>query len=80
MFGQTVDQGREVTEFYSVGHEIDTYRDESELVEKGRFYLANPGAAERLREAGYRRALRDHTWKRRFEELFKKIDLNASRT
>jgi spore maturation protein CgeB len=70
----------EVTEFYSVGHEIDTYRDESELVEKGRFYLANPGAAERLREAGYRRALRDHTWKRRFEELFKKIDLNASRT
>ena len=35
--------------------------------------VSNVGAAERLREAGYRRALRDHTWERRFEELFRRI-------
>jgi hypothetical protein len=68
----------EITEFYEVGREIDTYRDKSELVDKARFYLANPAAAENLREAGYRRALQDHTWTRRFEELFSKIGLNAN--
>ena len=67
----------EITQFYAVGNEIDTYHDKSELVDKMRFYLANPGAAERLRWAGYRRALRDHTWVRRFEELFAKIRLNT---
>ena len=63
----------EIMEFYEIGKEIDTYQSPDELVEKTRFYLAHPGAAEELREAGHRRALRDHTWKRRFEELFRKI-------
>jgi spore maturation protein CgeB len=68
----------EITEFYDVGNEIDTYHDESELVGKARFYLANTDAAEKLREAGYRRALRDHTWTRRFGELFEKIGLKVT--
>jgi spore maturation protein CgeB len=69
----------EIRQFYAVGREIDTYHDESELIDKVRFYLTNRNAAEALREAGYRRALRDHTWKRRFEELFVKIKLNVTR-
>ncbi len=68
----------EITEFYNVGREIDTYHTPEELVDKARFYLANPDAAEKLREAGYRRALRDHTWKRRFEELFGNIGLRGA--
>lgn len=67
----------EIAEFYEVGKEIDTYHALEELVEKTKFYLARPAEAERLREAGYRRALRDHTWKNRFEELFSKIDLTT---
>ena len=63
----------EIMEFYEIGKEIDTYQSPDELVEKTQFYLAHPGAAEELREAGYRRAFGDHTWKRRFEELFRKI-------
>lgn len=65
----------EIQEFYDVGKEIDTYRTAEELVDKTKFYLDHPDAAERLREAGYHRALRDHTWKRRFEDLFHKIGL-----
>jgi spore maturation protein CgeB len=65
----------EITEFYDVGREVETYRSPEELVDKIRFYLQHTEAAENLREAGYRRALRDHTWKRRFEELFGKIGL-----
>jgi len=67
----------EITAFYRVGHEIDTYSTPEELADKVRYYLAHPAAAEALREAGYRRALRDHTWRRRFEELFTKIGLAA---
>ncbi|MGB2705973.1 MAG: glycosyltransferase [Candidatus Omnitrophota bacterium] len=63
----------EIAEFYELGKEIDTYHTPEELVDKVRFYLIHPASAEKLREAGYRRALRDHTWKRRFETLFAKI-------
>ena len=65
----------EIKEFYEIGAEIDTYADAKELVDKAKFYLTHPQKAEALREAGYSRALRDHTWKRRFEELFSKIGL-----
>ncbi len=68
----------EIAEFYDLGREVDTYRTTDELVEKTRFYLAHPVAAERLREAGYRRALTDHTWRRRFEALFAKVGLPAA--
>ena len=63
----------EIESFYEAGTEIDTYRTPEELVDKTRYYLNHPDAAERLREAGYRRALRDHTWERRFELLFRTI-------
>jgi spore maturation protein CgeB len=67
----------EIEEFYSVGAEIDTYRTPEELAEKVRYYLSHPDAAERLREAGFRRARRDHTWECRFRELFGKIGLGT---
>jgi spore maturation protein CgeB len=68
----------EIAEFYDLGKEIDTYRAPEELVDKTKFYLSNPEAAESLRAAGYERARRDHTWVRRFEELFGKIGLSAA--
>jgi spore maturation protein CgeB len=67
----------EIAEFYAIGREIDTYRDAGELVDKSRFYLANADAAERMRNAGFERATRDHTWTRRFETLFAKTGLTA---
>jgi spore maturation protein CgeB len=65
----------EIAEFYEIGREIEIYRTPDELVEKARFFLAHPESAEKLREAGYRRALKDHTWKQRFKELFLKIGI-----
>jgi spore maturation protein CgeB len=66
----------EITEFYDVGREVDTYRSPDELVDKARFYLRHHEVAERMREAGYRRALRDHTWQSRFRELFRRIGMS----
>ena len=68
----------EISEFYDVGREIDTYRTPEELIEKTRFYLSHSDAAERLREGGYRRALGSHTWTHRFNELFAKTQLVPS--
>jgi spore maturation protein CgeB len=66
----------EIGEFYDIGREIDTYTTPDELINKTRFYLGRPEAAERLRESGYRRALREHTWRSRFEELFQKTGIS----
>ena len=60
----------EITAFYEIGKEIDTYRSREELIDKCRFYLRHPSAAGRMRNAGFQRAQRDHTWVRRFMQLF----------
>jgi spore maturation protein CgeB len=68
----------EVGEFYDIGREIDTYRTTDELIDKTRFYLSNPDAAERLRDAGYQRARGHHTWTHRFAELFAKAQIGRN--
>ena len=70
----------EIAEFYEIRKEIDTYRTPEELIDKTKFYLKNPGAAESLRAEGYERARRDHTWMRRFEELFAKIGFQSAKS
>jgi hypothetical protein len=65
----------EILEFYEPGTEIDVYRNTEELIEKTSYYLAHPSRAEKLRAAGFERAQRDHTWARRFEQLFREINL-----
>jgi len=70
----------EIEHFYEVGEQIDTYRTPDELVDKTRFYLDHPEAAEKLRQKGFERARRDHTWEQRFKELFGKIGLADTAT
>lgn len=60
----------EMTLHYEVGREIVCYRSPEELVEKARWYLEHDDEREKIRRAGHARALRDHTWHRRFETLF----------
>lgn len=69
----------EIGEFYELGTEIDCYRTPAELLDKTKFYLKHVGAAERMRERGYKRALNSHTWRHRFEELFLKLGLRNPR-
>ncbi len=70
----------EILEFYEPGKEIDVYNHTEELIEKTEYYLAHPAQAEKLRAAGYERARRDHTWQRRFEQLFREMKLRPSGT
>jgi hypothetical protein len=62
---------------YAVGREIATYRDVDECVERARALLADDDARERMAAAGRARALREHTWDRRFADLFRRLGLAA---
>lgn len=74
-----VEYQEEIEDFYEVGREIVCYTTREDLLDKVRYYLAHPEEAERIRRAGYDRARRDHTWVRRFRELFNAIGLREPR-
>lgn len=54
---------------YDVGREIVTYRTIDECVDKISLYLKRETEREEIAEAGHKRAMNDHTWNKRFEDL-----------
>jgi len=65
----------ELENHYNIGDEIVCYHDTEDLIEKIKYYLAHEDEAEAIREAGYQRARRDHTWANRFEQVFGEIGI-----
>lgn len=65
----------ELDEYFQPGREVETYRDREELLDKVRFYLRRPDLARAIRSAGRARALAEHTWERRFDDLFRHLGL-----
>lgn len=70
-----VEYMEELEEFFQFGKEIVCYHDKADLTDKIKYYLAHEDERERLRLMGHRRALAEHTWQRRFEQLFQEIGL-----
>jgi hypothetical protein len=67
----------ELAGYFEPDKEAVMYRNEEEMLSKVRFYLDHPQAAEEIRQAGYRRAFQDHTYQRRFEQLFTVLGLKV---
>ncbi len=65
----------ELASCYEIGKEIVVYENEFDCAEKIRWVLDHPAQAAQIREAGRRRALRDHTWERRFSGLFQLVGM-----
>jgi spore maturation protein CgeB len=65
----------ELAEYYDIGSEVLAYTDRDDLLDQVRHYLAHPEQAERIRRAGLLRARADHTWQRRFGDLFAALGL-----
>jgi hypothetical protein len=63
------EQHEELESVFEVGKEIVTYTTHDDLVAKIRRLLACPEEAERIRIAGRKRALREHSWEMRFEKI-----------
>ena len=66
----------ELVEYYRIDEEIICYETKEELLDKVRYYLSHRSEGERVREAGLRRARRDHTWENRFRSLFRAVGLD----
>ena len=67
----------ELEEFFEIGREIITYRNEEELLAVVKRLLDYPEEAEKIRRAGMRRALAEHTYHHRFEMLFRELGMRV---
>ncbi len=64
-----------LSEYFEIGKEIEIFRDEKELIEKIRYYLANPDRREQIARRGQERCLRDYSMAVRsadFDRIIKK--------
>lgn len=60
-------------EYFRYGEEVDIYDGVDELIDKIRHYLADAEARERIASAGHQRAVAEHTYARRFDDIFARV-------
>ena len=60
----------EIAEYFVPGEEIITYEDANDAAEKIKYYLKNEEEREKIAKKGYERILREHTYEKRFLEIF----------
>jgi spore maturation protein CgeB len=62
-------------EYFLPEKEITVFSDIKDLKDKIKYYLNNDKERDDIRQAGFLRAIRDHTYERRFIDIFSKIGL-----
>lgn len=70
-----VEYMEELEEFFDIGKEIVCYHSPEDLKDKIKYYLSHESEREAIRKAGHERCLRDHTWHKRFEKVFREMGL-----
>lgn len=60
---------QELEKHFTIGEEIDCYRNEVELLAKLNYYMTHPDIALKIGASGRMRCLRDHTWINRFKTI-----------
>jgi len=68
-----VQEAPDHAQYFKIGEEVVTWSEPDDLVEKALFYSRNERASDRIREAGQKRVVRDHTWQHRFDQLFARL-------
>ncbi len=66
----------ELSEMFEPDQEVLVYKSQYELLDKVKFYLAHPVQAEKVRSNGRKRALSEHTYQIRYQNLFKTLGLS----
>ena len=62
-------------DLFEIGKEIVTYRTPEECADKVSYYLNHQDEAKAVGKAGRERAIHDHTWEKRFEQIFEVLGL-----
>lgn len=65
----------DIGKYYKEDKEMIFYRNTPELVQKIKYFLAHNVEREAIAEAAYNRTIREHTYEKRFREIFSKIGL-----
>ncbi|MFX0132321.1 MAG: glycosyltransferase [Candidatus Hodarchaeota archaeon] len=60
-----------VEEYFEIGEEIICWKNKKELFEKICYYLENEDELKKVAEKGYKKAIKKHTWSKRFEKIEK---------
>jgi spore maturation protein CgeB len=64
--------------FYAPGKEIAIYEDVDDLARKIEYYLAHDAERNVMARAAYERTVREHTYAKRFDDIFRRIGLKKS--
>lgn len=64
----------ELTDCYQIGQEILCYSSPVECADIIKWLLPRPKLVEQIRSGARRRALADHTWQRRLDQMWAKLD------
>jgi len=57
-------------DYYLDGKELVIFKNKSDLAEKCKYYLEHEAERKAIAEAGYQRTLKEHTYEKRFKEIF----------
>lgn len=67
----------QLEEYYEPGVEVAVFHDVDELVSMTKFYLRHDSERTRIAAAGLRRTLANHTYERRFSDIFNTMGITA---
>jgi len=70
---QAVDPRSELGELFEVGREIITFSNVGELRRKKDYYMEHPDEREEIAKAGRQRALAEHTYRHRMQEMLEVV-------
>jgi len=64
-----------LSDYYEINKEVVCYKNSDDLINKIKYYLKNEKEREQIAQAGYERTIQEHTYERRFKEIFKIMGL-----
>lgn len=64
----------ELANHYELGKEVLCYRNVEELIEIFTYYRRRPEQCLQIAQAAFRRAKAEHTWRKRFEKVFRELE------
>ncbi len=63
----------ELQDYFDIGTEIICYKEDDELYDLVKYYLNHESEREQIRQRGYNRFLRDHTYEKRWNSVLKEV-------
>ena len=67
-------------QYYEIGKEVVSFTNVDDLIDKVRYYLAHDDERQAIAQSGYKRTIRDHTYTKRFTDIFQHMGLLTEST